>query len=484
MFKNKEIKISAIMLALVMLMGSFSGIAVNAQGGVPTSPPITSEPDTGVPEVPMPMGDGPYVTGYTVQTSAGTELQRFAAGEKAQLVIGICDPRYTSQMVSGDFVSIKVASNNTFLSPSLGDIYHTGVRDTAKGLTYSVVFNDITYIGGDSTFAFTLGYKAGDTALASLSQVITQCSTGSGIDGGTPSATIIPSVMVSDFTYGKQSVETGEVFTATLSSYNTSSVTGISSVKTTVTLPDTLTIAGGSNSVMTASVPAGGTFSNDFTLMAQPSAETGIANITVAYSFYVAGQEMPLEASQIITVSIVQPDRFSFSSIDVPDEIFIGEENSISVGFVNKGKGILYNVSAEITGNIKNPGQSQYLGNLQPGTEGNVEFMITSDTVGVAKGIIKITYEDIAGTQKTQEKQYSVTLTENMYGGDDFGIDGGMVGGYPDSDVIPEPAGIPGFVKTGGLLIVAVGGFIVYKKVKARKEAQRLAELEEEYEVY
>ena len=482
MLKNKEVKISAILLAVVMLTANFSTVAANAEGAVPTSPPITSEP---LPEVPAPMGSSPYVTGYTVQTSAGVELQRFVAGEKAQLVIGVCDPRYNTQTAIGNFVSIKVASNDTFLSPSLGDIYHTGVRDTANGLTYSVVFNDITYIGGDNTFAFTLGYKAGDTAISSLSQAITQCSTSTGVDGGAPSATIIPSVMVSDFTYGKQSVETGEVFTANLSSYNTSSVTGISSVKTTVTLPETLTIAGGSNSVMTANVAAGGTFSNDFTLMAQPSAETGIANITVNYSFYVAGQEMPLESSQIITVSVVQPDRFSFSSIDVPDEIFIGEENTISAGFVNKGKGILYNVSAEISGNIKNPGQSQYLGNLQPGTEGSVDFMITSDTVGVAKGIIKITYEDIAGTQKTQEKQYSVTLTENMYAGDDFGVDGGMVGGYPDGEPLPEEAvGIPSFVKFGGFAVVAVGGFIAYKKVKARKEAQRLAELEEEYEVY
>ena len=51
-----------------------------------------------------------------------------------------------------------------------------------------------------------------------------------------------------------------------------------------------------------------------------------------------------------VTVPIVQPERFEISRTDFPEYLSMGEEGYASVSFVNKGKGIIYNVSAEITG--------------------------------------------------------------------------------------------------------------------------------------
>ena len=93
--------------------------------------------------------------------------------------------------------------------------------------------------------------------------------------------------------------------------------------------------------MLTESVPAGGSYQTTCTLQAQSSAETGVANVTVEYRYYIKGTDEQLTSSQLITVPIVQPDRFSFTSMDLPQEMYAGEENTITVNYVNKGKGCL-----------------------------------------------------------------------------------------------------------------------------------------------
>ncbi|MEG1367377.1 MAG: hypothetical protein RSC96_09205, partial [Oscillospiraceae bacterium] len=160
-------------------------------------------------------------------------------------------------------------------------------------------------------------------------------------------------------------------------------------------------------------------------------------------------------------------------------------ENTITLGFVNKGKGILYNVSAEIAGNIKNPGQQQFLGNLQAGAEGSADFVVASDTVGTVSGTITITYEDINGNSKTQTKEYSVTISENANGDMGGGMmpDGGMMpGGGMDVDAGAPQGGFPwwGWLLIGvGVVAVIIVTITIIKKKKAKKLAAELAEDDE-----
>ena len=66
-----------------------------------------------------------------------------------------------------------------------------------------------------------------------------------------------------------------------------------------------------------------------------------------------------------VTVPIVQPERFEISRTDFPEYLSMGEEGYASVSFVNKGKGIIYNVSAEITGDgITTTEGNQFIGNI------------------------------------------------------------------------------------------------------------------------
>lgn len=421
-----------------------------------------------------------YITGYTVQDAAGVEKQHIGKGEKCQIVVSVRDGRFTAMPTKtdayGNIANFKITSTESFSTPTFGDIRMTSPRMNNGELEYAVVFNDIMYLGGDKNLAFDVVYNDQSVPLVNLVVGISQS-----VDPSTVSTTK-PRVMIKDSNHGGGSVSAGQTFTLSLTSYNTSNVMSISDVTTSISLPANVTLASGSNVTLTSSVPAGGTFQDSFSLQVLNTAETGVLNITVNYTFYTASNstEVPAEqltSSQIITIPVVQPDRFSFTSADIPTQIYTGEENSLSVNFVNKGKGTLYNLTAEIDGNLTTPGQSQYLGNLSSGAQGSADFILQCDEPGAVSGTVTIIYEDVNGNEQRRTQNYSVeVLTAQMPDMGDIGI--------PDMGET-ESGGFPwwGWALGGlGGAGAVTGTVLVVKKNKAKKRAAELAEDEDDEE--
>lgn len=414
------------------------------------------------------------ILGYSVQDAAGNEIQKVTPGTKCRIVVAVRDGRFTSAPTKydsyGNTVNVKITSTDSFASPSFGDIKQTNIRMTDKGYEYGILFNDITYLGGENTLAFDISYNDNSVAMTSSSVGISQCQTETQTGAK-------PTLMVQSVGYGDQNVEAGKTFTLTITSYNTSKTSALTDVTTSISLPTGLMLAEGSNKVLTSQVAAGGSYTTTFQMQADASAETGPVNVTVDYTYYLSGTSEPMSASQMITIPIVQPDRFTFTTMDVPTEAYAGEEAYVSVDFVNKGKGILYNLSAEISGNMDNPGQTQYLGNLQSGTEGSAEFSVLASQPGTINGTIKLTYEDVNGNEKTQTKDFTMTITEIPVYDDYPVVDPGV-------DMQPETGfSMPWW---GWLLIVVGCGVVIVvvvrivKKRKAKKLALELAEDEED----
>lgn len=414
---------------------------------------------------------GLEVLGYSVQDSAGNELQKVTPGTKCRIVVALRDGRLAEIPTEkadqyNNVVNIKLTSTASFQTPSFGDLKQTTMTKTDKGIEYAVIFNDITYLGGDNTLSFDLSYNDGSVAMASQSVVISQCQTESQTGAK-------PTLMVQSVNYGGQSIEAGKTFTLTITSYNTSKTVGLTDITTSINLPAGLMLAAGSNKELTTQVAAGGSYTSSFQMQADASAETGPVNVTVDYTYYISGTSEPLTASQTITVPLVQPDRFTFTTMEVPTEAYAGEETYVSLDFVNKGKGVLYNLSAELSGDMDNAGQTQYLGNLQSGTEGSVEFGVLASQAGTVSGVITLTYEDVNGNAKTQTKEFSLNVLEMPNYDDMYPVDPGL-------DVPVET----GFVMPwwGWLLIVVVVVAVVVvvirivKKRKAKKLALELAE--------
>ena len=158
----------------------------------------------------------------------------------------------------------------------------------------------------------------------------------------------------------------------------------------------------------------------------------------------------------------------------------MGEEGYASISFVNKGKGTIYNVSAEITGEgITTTEGNQYVGNVQPGTESSADFTIQTANAGTLTGLLTVTYEDEKANVKTLTKEFSMTVEEMQMGGDDT-MGGGMDAMVP---MEPEPTGVPVWVwiVVGvGVVAAVVVVLVALKKKKAKRRAAQLMEDDDE----
>lgn len=468
-------------LAVAFAEETGSSVAGSGSGSSST----TSDSPESEPSVSM--GDL-YIAGYSVVDDLGNAILYLTPDTHCKIVFLMVDGRIEdTQVPQGTDLKTYIhitPTSKAFSACSNGDIWLDREASVDGKLTYSLTFNDIAYLDStaqDNVLSFNVSVINNSTPgapeafanipLTTVSQAIGQCSKN---QDETVTSGAKPTVMVKDSNYGGGNIAAGQNFTLTLTSYNTSRSTAISDVVTTITLPQTLTLAAGSNTVLTEAVPAGGSYQTTFTLQAQSSAETGVANVTVEYRYYIKGTDEQLTSSQLITVPIVQPDRFSFTSMDLPTEIYAGEENTITVNYVNKGKGILYNLTAEISGNINNPGQQQYLGNLNSGTEGSADFTIQTDQPGTVSGTITLTYEDVNGNEKKQTQDYSLTVSEMPSYDEMPGMDMDAMG---DMDMPQQGMPVWGWVLIGvGVVAALVVVVVIVKKKKAKRRAELLAE--------
>ena len=152
----------------------------------------------------------------------------------------------------------------------------------------------------------------------------------------------------------------------------------------------------------------------------------------------------------------------------------LGDTGNVSLTYVNKGKNPVSNLEARLSGTNLGAGGYQYLGNLNAGTEGSVDFDITPDAAGAVSGTITLSYEDASGEPRTITKDFSTTAEEMTF--DPGMMDPGL------EDMEPTQTGMPAW---GWVLIVVCGGVVVavvvvVVKRRKKKKAMALAALEAE----
>lgn len=494
-------KLLAVCLALVL---AASMLAVPAwadngnstgAGDSSTTPPASSD-DGGSSGI---TSGTPYITGYTVTPQLGVagELQRIQPGQKCCIIVSICDPRFTKipgdeahnnalqKMMEQAFPNVKITSTYNFASPSLGDIQIGGFaygKNNSSGapweagpLEYHVSFNDITYLGGSNKLSFDVSYSGQQgLELVNLSQNISQCVGATNVEGGKASAIVVRSAG-----YGGGSVVAGQQFTLTADVFVTAGTTGAENVAVSLTLPEQVTVVSGSSQIFVGNMAAGESTSVNFLLNASATAAAGSANITINVNGNAASDGAALTTTMPITVPIVQPERFEVSRTDFPEVINMGEETYGSVSFVNKGKGTIYNVSAELRGEgFTTTEGNQFVGNVASGTESSADFTISPTQAGSINAQLVITYENEQAEEKTITKDITFTVEEMMF------EDPGMMPGMGDMPTEPTQTGMP--LWAWAVIVVLAAGVvatvvvIVRKKIKKRKENEKLMEEDDE----
>ena len=433
--------------------------------------------------------DGVYVVGYTVTDIAGGEITTVDVGDHVNVVLQVVDHSSARYNVKAEEISARINSS-VFQYTGVGEIGQlfqsnddpdqTRLSRVRNGeaseeekaanayynyYSYVLLFRDVIYQGGGNTLPINLTYLDTSKPMQQFSVQIGQC-----VD---KDQTTSPNLLVRSSSYG-DSVVAGEEFTLSLGVYATAGNEPLSDVIVSLTLPENVSLSNGSLSFYLGSLQPETMQTVSFPVLPASGFTGTVANITVNLAGTGAVSGKAVTGTTAISVPISQPDRFEVGQLQVPSSIVLGETANVSLSYVNKGKNPVSNLEARLSGTNLGAGGYQYLGNLNAGTEGSVDFDLTPDAAGALSGTITLTYEDASGEIRTVTKDFSSTAEEMTF--DPGMVDPGM------EDMQPESTGMPvwGWVLIFGCGVVVIVVVVVVVKRRKKKKAMALAALEAE----
>ena len=474
-------------LLMVLMLAAALSLPVWADDDSPDATPTPSPtPNT---STSITESDGVYVTGYTVTTPAGGEITTLGVGDKVNIVLQVVD--HSSARYSVDASEIVARINSSIFTYTgtgeIGQLFESNddpdtnrlqrVRSGQAGdeeksanayynyYSYVLLFRDVIYNGGGNTLPINLSYLDTSKPIQQFSVTLGQC-----VD---KDQTTTPNLLVRTSNYG-DAVTAGSPFTLSLGLYATDGNETLNDVIVSLTLPENISLNGGSLSNYVGSMAAKSMRDVTFSVLPAAGFTGTVADITVNMTAVGDITGKAVSSTTTISIPVSQPDRFEVGQLQLSsDTMMVGDTGSVTLSYVNKGKNSIGNLEARLTGTNLGSESYQYLGNLNAGTEGSVDFDITPDAAGSISGIITLNYEDASGNPRTISKDFTATAEEMNY--DDAMPD------YDPSMDEPQQTGMPvwGWV----LIVVCVGvvvAVVVVVIVRKRKKAKALAALDED----
>lgn len=413
--------------------------------------------------------DEPQITASNITGSS-----RITKGRSISIDATILDINfmYTDQ-VTEEYVAFKQGDFKRGTGTPADSI--TASKGVGGKLQLNVHLSDLVYTGSGDTVEFVIGYKvSGEEYRYTMSMKIPGCIPY--VDKDDPEEDdedvnldpLIPHIIVSQYDYGTTQVSAGQVIDLNLSFENTSTQYDLDNIVMKITTPDGFSITSSSNTYHFDHLDVGESISKTISMQANPNAEAQSYAINIEFSFqYIANDTRKSgESSESISIPVTQPDRFSVDEIQVPTSLYVGDEYNLSINFVNKGKTQVYNVTAELRGNMQNSGERSFIGNVASGAEESADFYVTPTEAGKMEGEVVISYEDASMNVREVTRPFTIMVEEMPYV--DPGID------FPVVD--PQPTEEPSLftVQNVVLFVVAAGvagatGYMTVLKIKAKR---------------
>ena len=275
-----------------------------------------------------------------------------------------------------------------------------------------------------------------------------------------------PIVILSKYNYGGSSVAAGSGTNLSFSFTNTSKKLAIENVMVTVTGGSDLMLNGSTNTFYFDSVAAGGSKSVTVPMKAAQliSASAQDVQIAVTYEYVDQSARKSGSATLSLSVPLYQPDRFELSEPKTSYTGYVGEETSLTIDYVNKGKSAISNVDATISGDIDSPTPYQRVGTIDGGKNGTIAFAVTPQLEGENQVKIVITYEDSNGN--TKERVFEATVEAMAYEPADPGMDDpGMID--------PEPASTFPWKYVIIAVVAALIVLLIVLRIRKKKAKQK-----------
>ena len=286
-------------------------------------------------------------------------------------------------------------------------------------------------------------------------------------------ASPVPNLIVSRFSYGGGSVAAGSKFSLTFKFRNTSRTINAENMVVTVTGGEGLTISGSSNTFYFDKVKAGKSQSITVPMKVANTVTETAQDVSINFKYeYLDHKKRTSTTSDIkISVPLYQPDRFEISNPVVPDYVEEGQEAAITMNYINKSKTVMSNVEAVVDGDVTTQTAVQEIGNLDAGKSGTIAFAVTPNSTGEVDFTITINYEDGNGEAKTRIFPVTMNVQEAVPydpGTDDPGTDD------PGQDT---NGGFPWWILAVAAVVIAIAAAVIVKKRKKAKAAKKEQEL-------
>lgn len=275
-----------------------------------------------------------------------------------------------------------------------------------------------------------------------------------------------PIVILSKYNYGGSSVAAGSGTNLSFSFTNTSKKLAIENVMVTVTGGSDLMLNGSTNTFYFDSVAAGGSKSVTVPMKAAQLISASAQNVQIAVTYEYVDQNARKSGSATLSLSVplYQPDRFDLSEPKTSYTGHVGEETSLTIDYVNKGKSAISNVDATISGDIDSPTPYQRVGTIDGGKNGTIAFAVTPQLEGENQVKIVITYEDSNGN--TKERVFEATVEAMAYEPADPGMDDpGMID--------PEPASTFPWKYVIIAVVAALIVLLIVLRIRKKKAKQK-----------
>ena len=410
-----------------------------------------------------------------IVTSAYVDDSRIRKGESVNLVATIVDINYSGSKTVTE--SAVVFQQGDFRPGTRNHTATVSKVDNKEFLTFTVQINDLVYTGTGNTITFNLVYVVdGQRYNRPFTVRVDGCVPY--VDSGNDNTDdddedveldpLTPHIIVSQYDYGDAQVSAGNTIDLALTISNTSRHYDLDNIVMKITTGDGFAITSSSNTYYFDSLNVNENITKTISLQASPSAEAQSYPINIEFSFqYIANDKrVSGTSSESISIPVTQLDRFSVNEIQTPTSIYVGDEYEVSVNFVNLGKNVVYNVTAQLEGNMQNSGERNFIGNVASGTEDSADFYITPTQAGTIEGQIVISYEDSNMNVKQVSKPFTIQVDE--YPVYDPGID------VPVIDPVPQEPESPFTLQNILLFLVFAGvtgatGYMTVLRIKAKR---------------
>ncbi len=271
-----------------------------------------------------------------------------------------------------------------------------------------------------------------------------------------------PRIIVTGYTIDKDEVKSGDTFKLTIHLQNVSKKNDLSNIKVMLTTPDNEIVpASGSNTVYIESIAKEETMDVTVDMVARNDLESKSYVLTVATD-YEDRYGTPYQDSQSLVIPVAQLTRVLVSDINTSvDRISVGDTSDISFTISNQGRGDLYNVNVNISGNgIKE--QTAFIGNITTGGTGYADIEAVATSVTDEKNTVKviITYEDNMGNVDKIEKEVKLAITDAS--------EEETIVIPEDVEVVNETKVSPALVLVGVAAVILVAVLVVKSKKRKR----------------